>query len=58
MKYEILDLLKRVYSKQFIEEPVEIIEENVEHLLKLSDEYQIKHISGAPNEEIVQNHLT
>ena len=44
---EILDLLKRVYSKQFIEEPVEIIEENVEHLLKLSDEYQIKHIFDA-----------
>ena len=44
---EILDLLKRVYSKQFIEEPVEIIEENVEHLLKLSDEYQIKHIYDA-----------
>ena len=44
---EILDLLKRVYSKQFIEEPVEIIEENVEYLLKLSDEYQIKHIFDA-----------
>ncbi|CAH3022051.1 unnamed protein product, partial [Porites evermanni] len=41
---EILDILKRVYSKQFIEEPVEITEENVEYLLKLSDEYQIKHI--------------
>ena len=44
---EILDILKRVYSKQFIEEPVEITEENVEHLLKLSDEYQIKHIFDA-----------
>ena len=44
---EILDILKRVYSKQFIEEPVEITVENVEHLLKLSDEYQIKHIFDA-----------
>ena len=44
---EMLDILKRVYSKQFIEEPVEITEENVEHLLKLSDEYQIKHIYDA-----------
>ena len=41
---EILDLLKHVYSKQFIEEPVEITEETVEYLLKLSDEYQIKRI--------------
>ena len=44
---EILDILKRVYSKQFIEEPVDITEGNVEHLLKLSDEYQIKHIFDA-----------
>lgn len=44
---EMLDLLNRVYSKQFIEEPVEITVENVEHLLKLSDEYQIKHIFDA-----------
>ena len=44
---EILDLLKHVYSKQFIEEPVEITEETVEYLLKLSDEYQIKRIFDA-----------
>ena len=44
---EMLDLLKRVYSNQIYEDPVEITVENVEHLLKLSDEYQIKHIFDA-----------
>ena len=52
---EILDILKRVYSKQFIEEPVDITEGNVEHLLKLSDEYQIKHIFDACI-NFVENH--
>ena len=41
---EVLDLLKLIYFKHVIQEPVEITMLNVEHLLKLSDEYEIKHV--------------
>ncbi|KAL9968618.1 hypothetical protein ACROYT_G020730 [Oculina patagonica] len=38
---EVLDFLKQIYF-QYIEERVEVTMENIEHLLKLSDEYQVK----------------
>jgi len=38
---EVLDFLKQIYFP-YIEERVEITIDNVEHLLKLSDEYQVK----------------
>ena len=41
---EVLDLLKLIYFKHVIKEPVVITMLNVEHLLKLSDEYEIKHV--------------
>ena len=41
---EVLDLLKLIYFKHVIKEPVVITMSNVEHLLKLSDEYEIKHV--------------
>ena len=41
---EVLDLLKLIYFKHVIQEPVQITMLNVEHLLKLSDEYEIKHV--------------
>jgi len=41
---EVLDFLRHIYY-QHIREPVEITMENVEYLLKLSDEYQVNLIS-------------
>ncbi|XP_078375183.1 uncharacterized protein LOC144658602 [Oculina patagonica] len=41
---EFLDFLKKVYGFQYIQEQVDITMENVGHLLKLSDEYQVKAI--------------
>lgn len=38
---EVLDFLKHIYY-QHVQDPVEITLGNVEHLLKLSDEYQVK----------------
>ncbi|XP_078375180.1 kelch-like protein 24 isoform X2 [Oculina patagonica] len=44
----VLDFLKIIYGFQYIKERVEITMENVEHLLKLSDEYQIKELIFDP----------
>jgi len=50
---EVLDFLKHIYY-QHIQEPVEISMENVEHLFKLSDEYQVKLIYE-PCRKFVEN---
>lgn len=38
---EMLDFLMKIYGPQYIKKEVEITMENVEHLLQLSDEYQV-----------------
>jgi len=44
----VLDFLKIIYGFQYIQERVEITMENVEDLLQLSDEYQVKQLIFDP----------